>query len=109
MPGEGDLVGDEAFNRTASESATLPRSSIRSSAAAAALGHEAERVIDGGLAPVLKLLPNLGFAGPPVGRTLGNAVFLRPITDGLARHEREGESILLRAPWISARGQCGEM
>ena len=83
-----------AFNRTASESATLPSSSIRSSAAAL-LGHEAERVIDGGSAPVLNLAPNLGFAGPPVGRTLGDAVFLRPITDGLARHEREGESILL--------------
>ena len=80
VPGEGDLVGDECpvcfqpHRIGVRDFAELLDSVQRGGGA---LGHEAERVIDGGSAPVLNLAPNLGFAGPPVGRTLGNAVFLR--------------------------------
>jgi hypothetical protein len=53
--------------------------------------HPAKRAIAGAPAARLDGEPELGLAGPPVGRAPGHLVIARPQGDGSALGDREGE------------------
>ena len=91
-----DKMDRSAASRTDSDSAFLGELGDLVGCPGSALGHPADGPIEGAAAIRLDLGPDLGLAGPAVGRPLGHVVGARPLGDGFALRHRERRALLLR-------------